>query len=94
MSDSAPVAASDAGEPAERTGGKKAARPEKKRGLFARIALFVRQVVAELKKVVRPTRTELVTYTGVVLVFVAVVMAFVTLVDFGIGRATFWIFGG
>nr|WP_230322923.1 preprotein translocase subunit SecE [Cellulomonas hominis] len=93
MSDSAPVAASDAGEPAERTGGNKS-RPEKKRGLFARIALFVRQVVAELKKVVRPTRSELVTYTGVVLVFVAVVMAFVTLVDFGIGRATFWIFGG
>jgi preprotein translocase subunit SecE len=29
-----------------------------------------------------------------VLVFVAVVMAFVTIVDFGIGKATFWIFGG
>lgn len=94
MSDSAPVAASDAGEPAERTGAGKPARPEKKRGLFARIALFVRQVVAELKKVVRPTRNELFTYTGVVLVFVVVVMAFVTVVDLGIGRATFWIFGG
>jgi preprotein translocase subunit SecE len=88
------VAASDAGEPAERTGGDKPARQEKKRGLFARIALFVRQVVAELKKVVRPTRNELFTYTGVVLVFVIVVMAFVTVVDLGIGRATFWIFGG
>jgi preprotein translocase subunit SecE len=88
------VAASDAGEPAQRTGGGKAARPEKRRGLFARIALFVRQVVAELKKVVRPTRSELVTYTSVVLVFVAVVMAFVTLVDLGIGKLTFWVFGG
>ena len=39
-------------------------------GLFARIALFFRQVVAELRKVVRPTRTELITYTSVVLVFV------------------------
>lgn len=94
MSDSAPVAASDAGEPAERTGGDRPARQEKKRGLFARIALFVRQVVAELKKVVRPTRNELFTYTGVVLVFVVVVMAFVTLVDLVVGRATFWIFGG
>lgn len=94
MSDSAPVAASDAGEPAERTGGDKHAGQARKRGLFARIALFVRQVVAELKKVVRPTRNELFTYTGVVLVFVIVVMAFVTVVDLGIGRATFWIFGG
>jgi preprotein translocase subunit SecE len=88
------VAASDAGEPAQRTGGGKATRPEQRRGLFARIALFVRQVVAELKKVVRPTRSELVTYTSVVLVFVAVVMAFVTLVDLGIGKLTFWVFGG
>jgi preprotein translocase subunit SecE len=94
VSDSAPVAASDADEPARPSGSDKAGKPEKRRGLFARIALFVRQVVAELKKVVRPTRNELVTYTAVVLVFVAVVMAFVTVVDFGIGRATFWIFGG
>lgn len=95
MSDSAPVAASDAGEPAERTEESTSAREQKqRRGLFVRIALFVRQVVAELKKVVRPTRSELVTYTGVVLVFVAVVMAFVTVIDLGIGKATFWIFGG
>jgi preprotein translocase subunit SecE len=65
-----------------------------KRGLFARIALFVRQVVAELKKVVRPTRPDLITYTTVVLVFVAVVMAFVTLLDLGIGSLVGWIFGG
>jgi len=62
--------------------------------MFARIALFVRQVIAELKKVVRPTRSELITYTSVVLVFVAVVMAFVTVVDLGIGKLTFWVFGG
>ena len=37
---------------------KKAAAP-KKRGLFARIALFFRQVLSELKKVQRPTRQEL-----------------------------------
>ncbi len=94
MSDSAPVAASDAGEPAQRTGGGSTTRPQKRGGLFARIALFVRQVVAELKKVVRPTRSELVTYTSVVLVFVAVVMAFVTGVDLVIGKLTFWVFGG
>ena len=31
---------------------------------------FIRQVVAELRKVIWPTRKELVTYTSVVLVFV------------------------
>ena len=41
-----------------------------------------------------PTRSELVTYTSVVLVFVVIIMAFVTIVDFGIGKLTFWIFGG
>lgn len=92
MSESAPVAASGAGEPAQR--GERPAREQQRRGLFARIALFVRQVVAELKKVVRPTRSELVTYTAVVLVFVAVIMAFVTVVDLGIGKLSFWIFGG
>jgi preprotein translocase subunit SecE len=88
------VAASDAGDPARRTDGGKPARPEQRLGLFAKIALFVRQVIAELKKVVRPTRSELLTYTGVVLVFVAVVMAFVTVVDLVVGQTTRWIFGG
>ncbi|ACZ29649.1 preprotein translocase, SecE subunit [Xylanimonas cellulosilytica DSM 15894] len=64
-----------------------------RKGLFARIALFVRQVVGELKKVVSPTRQELLTYTGVVLVFVAIVMAFVGLLDYLIGLGVFALFG-
>jgi preprotein translocase subunit SecE len=95
VSETAPTAASDAGGSAARTSAPKSSRkPAERRGLFARIALFWRQVVAELKKVVRPTRSELVTYTSVVLVFVVIIMAFVTIVDFGIGKLTFWIFGG
>lgn len=58
------------------------------------IRLFVRQVVAELRKVVRPTRNELVTYTTVVLVFVLAVMTYVSVLDFGIGRLVLWVFGG
>ena len=58
------------------------------------VRLFVRQVFAELRKVVRPTRTELVTYTTVVLVFVIAVMSFVSLLDFGFGRLVLWAFGG
>ncbi len=96
MSDSAPAAASGAGGAAAEGARTARSAPEpdgQKRGLFARIALFVRQVVAELKKVVRPTRSELFTYTGVVLVFVVVVMAFVTVLDLGIGQVTLWVFG-
>lgn len=66
---------------------------EKKPNIFARIALFIRQVIAELKKVVTPTRKELGTYTLVVLVFVAVAMAFIGLVDFLVGRGVLAIFG-
>jgi preprotein translocase subunit SecE len=55
-------------------------------GAFASLVRFIRQIVAELSKVVRPTRQELLTYASVVLVFVLIVMAFIWLVDF----ATQW----
>ena len=58
------------------------------------VGLFLRQVVAELRKVVRPTRNELITYTTVVLVFVLAVMAFVSVLDFGFGKLVLWVFGG
>ncbi|MBO0809986.1 MAG: preprotein translocase subunit SecE, partial [Actinobacteria bacterium] len=44
-------------------------------------AVFVRQVVAELKKVIWPTRRELRAYTIVALVFVLVMTAIVTGLD-------------
>jgi preprotein translocase subunit SecE len=58
------------------------------------VRLFLRQVVAELKKVVRPTRTELITYTSVVMVFVLAVMVYVSALDFGFGKLVLWAFGG
>ncbi len=48
-----------------------------KRGPLGRLGLFLRQVIAELRKVVTPTRRELFTYTLVVLVFVVIMMALV-----------------
>ncbi|MDQ0030951.1 preprotein translocase subunit SecE [Arthrobacter bambusae] len=70
-------------------------RPAKKSdsGFFARIALFVRQVIGELKKVVAPTRKELVNYTVVVLVFVAIMMLVVTILDLAFGTGIKWVFG-
>lgn len=48
-----------------------------KRGPLGRFSLFIRQVLAELRKVVTPTRRELFTFTLVVLVFVVIMMALV-----------------
>jgi preprotein translocase subunit SecE len=64
-----------------------------RRGPFSRIALFLRQVVNELKKVVTPTRRELFSYTGVVLAFVIVMMALVYGLDYGLGWLVAWVFG-
>ena len=51
------------------------------RNFIARIVLFFKQVVGELKKVTKPTWAELRNYTGVVLAFVVVVMAIIYLFD-------------
>nr|WP_240615227.1 preprotein translocase subunit SecE [Arthrobacter ruber] len=83
MTDTA--ASSSMGSPAE----KKAPR----RGFFARIMLFVRQVFAELGKVVTPTRRELVRFTITVLVFVVIMMLIVTGLDLLFGRGALWVFG-
>ncbi|EFQ81879.1 preprotein translocase, SecE subunit [Aeromicrobium marinum DSM 15272] len=55
--------------------------------------VFLRQVVAELRKVVWPTRPQVVTYFFVVLVFVMFMMAYVAGLDFVFGQAMFKIFG-
>lgn len=64
-----------------------------RRNPFARIALFIRQVIAELKKVVTPTRKELLTFTGVVLVFVAIMMAIIWSLDQLFAWLAIWVFG-
>ena len=55
---------------------------------------FYRQVVAELRKVVYPTREQLVTYFFVVMAFVLVMIAIVSLLDLGLGKLAFEIFTG
>lgn len=66
---------------------------EKKLGFFGRIALFIRQVFAELRKVVTPTRQELVKFTAVVLGFVVVMMAIVYGLDLLFVWVTTVVFG-
>ncbi len=61
-------------------------------GPLARLTRFLREVVAELSKVIWPTRKELVTYTIVVVVFVSVMTAIVTGLDIGFGKLVTWVF--
>jgi len=84
------------------TKAKKASKPDKKstktkdtgrRGIFARLVNFVREVVAELRKVIWPTRKELMTYTLVVVFFVAIMLTVVGLLDLGFAKAVLWVFG-
>jgi preprotein translocase subunit SecE len=55
--------------------------------------VFVRQVVVELRKVVWPTRNELVAYTVAALVFCAFMVAIVVSLDYGFTKLMFWLFG-
>jgi preprotein translocase subunit SecE len=55
---------------------------------------FYRQVVAELRKVVWPTRDQLVTYFFVVMAFVLFMIALVSVLDLGLGKLAFEVFGG
>lgn len=64
-----------------------------RRGPFGRLALFIRQVIGELRKVVTPTRRELFSYTGVVLIFVVIMMGLVYGLDFGFSALVNFLFG-
>jgi preprotein translocase subunit SecE len=59
----------------------------------ARFMRFLREVVAELRKVIWPNRKDLVAYTVVVLVFVSFMMALVAGLDAVFAKAVFAVFG-
>ena len=58
-----------------------------------RLVRFLQEVVAELRKVIWPSRKQLVTYTLVVLVFVSFMVALVALLDFLVGQGVNALFG-
>jgi preprotein translocase subunit SecE len=68
-------------------------RGTRKPSFPARIALYNRQVVSELRKVIWPTRNELVTYTIVSVVFVVAMVAFVGFLDYLFTKLVFAMFG-
>ena len=92
MSDSAGTAA--VGSPSRDGGGERTKRDASRDGGRLRnIGTFYKQVVSELRKVIWPTRKELVTYTTVVVVFVLIITSIVAVFDLAFGKGVLAIFG-
>ena len=85
MSDSAGTATAARGDDAP--------RGDRSPGRVRGIGVFVKQVLAELRKVIWPTRKELVTYTTVVVAFVVVMVSIVALFDFVFTKGVLAVFG-
>jgi preprotein translocase subunit SecE len=70
------------------------AESAKAKNPIQRTRLFIRQVLAELSKVTKPTRKELINYTAVVLGFVAVVMVIISVLDWVFLNVVTFVFAG
>ena len=75
--------------------GKKAKRASggSSRNPFAAVVQFFREVIAELSKVIWPQRRQMISYTAIVIVFVAVVVSFVAGLDIGFAKLALWLLG-
>jgi preprotein translocase subunit SecE len=54
---------------------------------------YLKQVVGELRKVIWPNRKQMITYTSVVLVFLAFMVTLVGLADLGLAKLVMLVFG-
>ncbi len=67
--------------------------PRSPGGRGGRPARFVRESVSELRKVLWPSRNELVTYSIVVIIFIAILVAIVAGLDIGFARLVLAVLG-
>ncbi|MBJ7336705.1 preprotein translocase subunit SecE [Mycolicibacterium sp.] len=72
---------------------KTAKKPGESRNPFLYVWTFLKQVVAELRKVIWPNRKQMVSYTTVVLVFLAFMVALIGGVDIGLAKLVTLVFG-
>jgi preprotein translocase subunit SecE len=70
---------------------KKEARPSRNPLMF--VINYLRQVVAEMRKVIWPNRKQMVSYTSVVLVFLAFMVALIGVVDLGLAKLVLLVLG-
>ena len=89
-------------EPIEKVGetkdrDKKKAKTAKKRGPsqnpFAFVWEYLRQVVTEMRKVIWPNRKQMMSYSTVVLFFLAFMVALIGVVDLGLAKLVLLVFG-
>ena len=86
---------------AEKSKKAKAAKKSKKTGPgkarpanpIAFVYNYLKQVVAEMRKVIWPNRKQMITYTSVVLAFLAFMVALVGLADLGLTKLVLLVFG-
>lgn len=74
---------------------KKAKKAGESRGPnpFVYVYNYLKQVVAELRKVIWPNRKQMITYTSVVLAFLVFMVALIGLTDFGLAKLVMLAFG-
>ena len=63
------------------------------RNPFLYVWNYLRQVIAELRKVIWPNRKQMVSYTSVVLVFLIFMVSLIGGVDLGLSRLVLLVFG-
>ena len=71
---------------------KKAAKGPR-RNPIAYFINYLREVIGELRKVIWPNRKQMITYTMVVLVFLAFMVTLIGLVDLGVAKVVMMVFG-
>jgi preprotein translocase subunit SecE len=62
-------------------------------GAGGKPARFVRESVSEMRKVLWPSRSELITYGIVVIIFVVIMVAIVAGLDIGFAKLVLLLFG-
>jgi preprotein translocase subunit SecE len=60
---------------------------------FVFVLTYLKQVVAELRKVIWPNRKQMGSYTSVVLAFLVFMVTFIGLVDLGLAKLVLLVFG-
>jgi preprotein translocase subunit SecE len=98
VSEKATVSKDKAQESKKRQKSEKTASKAKKPGdrpanPFVFVYTYLKQVVAEMRKVIWPNRKQMLTYTSVVLAFLAFMVALVGLTDLGLTKLVMLVFG-
>ena len=73
-------------------GARRAGKVDSGPNRLQRISIYYREIIAELRKVIYPSRQQLLTYTVVVLFFVSFMTALVAGLDYGLTKAVVALF--